>query len=216
VQPATGQDPVLRGVVTRASTSAGTNPRWLFTACGGTVQWPLVDETGHVLEEASAAFGPRSENGEFLEGEGEIRPTDNGPTAILRSLRALAREGMDCRTALRSGDLRISGNEPSWTVILRGKTGRLATMEATLDLALAEPPAPDAGWPLAQNVILLDTSLPDPVRRPLQLRLETGPCYDTMSGARFPYRAVLLWAGVEWIGCGMDGREQLATPQDRQ
>jgi len=208
----TGDDPVIRGRVRRDGQSG-----WQLTLCGDSESRILSDHSAGALEDAIAGLPDAGETGWFVEGVGRFAGESSDAAAILEAPRSVALEGPGCGTALGPGELRVAGNEPGWNLVIRSGGGRLATIDGTWDLALANDDEYEAGWPLTRDVILIGVaSSGGGPAEDVRVRLSDGPCTDTMAGATFPFRATLIWNGEEHAGCAVDGREPLAHPHGGQ
>lgn len=186
----------------------------LFKPCGEPERVQVALDGGGVLEEEFRRSSPSATGTLFTEALGVARTVDGRQFIWLQAIRAAGHEGMGCTMALDAGGLRASGNEPGWSFVFRGEEGRLATIEATRTAVLANPLDRVAGWPLDQDLaFLLGTDAEaDPSAVPaegdtLVLRLSEGPCHDSMSGTRFPFRATVQRAGETRTGCAVDGRD---------
>lgn len=92
-----------------------------------------------------------------------------------------------------------SGNEPGWNVSLDRQTTTLTLVSDygqardTFDYRVASL----KNGSDAQMVLVSDSG-----RRPLELDLRAGACFDDMSGKPWPVKVTLRYGGQEWHGCG--------------
>lgn len=93
-------------------------------------------------------------------------------------------------TAL-GGDLVASTNEPFWQAQVAGQTLTLRGIESERALMISSSRIAGA----TRTVKAADA------RGLLELQVIDAPCQDSMSGARFPYRAVLILDGETFNGC---------------
>jgi uncharacterized membrane protein len=220
-EPHTGSAEVLRGQLWFQD--------WkpvLFQACGSPERIQVALDGGGLMEEEYRKDAPSGSGTYFVEGLGVISEIDGRPLVWIQAVRAIGWEGVGCTMALTAGDLRASGNEPGWSFVFRNGGGRLATIEATRTAALAEPLDRSAGWPVGRDLVfLLDHEVESGEGRPaagsddpgasardtLVVRLSEGPCHDSMSGTRFPFRASVRWTDQARSGCAADGRNPVTT-----
>lgn len=110
-----------------------------------------------------------------------------------------------CLQAFPEGDLEASGNEPFWHLRVEGDEVRVRTpddLDGTLfhDLTWSAVNGPDAGWRAEALRDFVDGI------EYLVLELSETSCVDSMSGARFPWTAVLEEGGHRRYGCAREGR----------
>lgn len=92
-----------------------------------------------------------------------------------------------------------SGNEPGWNVSLDRRTTTLTLVsdygqaEDTFDYRVASV----RNGSDARMVLVSDSG-----RRPLEMDLRAGACFDDMSGQPWPVRVTLRYGSREWQGCG--------------
>jgi uncharacterized membrane protein len=99
---------------------------------------------------------------------------------------------------------RAAGNEPFWSVTVLDGSLRFDApdLEEPLELvatAFRVPGQSGPGWKGEEG------------GRSLQLQLIPGRCWDDMSGAAYPYRAVATLDGRSLEGCGEQGWETVET-----
>jgi uncharacterized membrane protein len=133
----------------------------------------------------------------------------------LVEIRYAVPEGPGCEELLPGGDLVARGNEPFWSLRVQGDRARWITpddMEGAVHAPArwgeASPGSGGrddvAGWTLtAPGIPGWDEEGPG---GPLTLHLTPERCVDTMSGARFPFTALVERDGREWKGCAVEGR----------
>ncbi|GHB22086.1 MliC family protein [Salinicola rhizosphaerae] len=92
-----------------------------------------------------------------------------------------------------------SGNEPGWNVSLDRRTTTLTLVSDygqardTFDYRVASV----KNGSQARMVLVSDSG-----RRPLEMDLRAGACFDDMSGQPWPVKVTLRYGNSEWHGCG--------------
>ncbi len=156
---------------------------------------------------------------DLADGEGEtlLRELGAGERGIaamvrldgnrLQQIRYAGAEGPDCVRLPPEGEVEARGNEPFWFV-------RVADAQV-----VARTPAEPDGVRYRDG----KWSRPDAMRwryearaehaedEQLTLELKEERCVDSMSGARYPFRAVLTRGGSRMEGCALEGRRPPAA-----
>jgi len=125
----------------------------------------------------------------------------------LREIRFAGPSGMRCDRVLAAGEVQAKGNEPFWSAEVDGGEVVVKTPEQQAGVRYAN------GWwthPNPTRWIFQATRQENGNLVRLQLALTESPCFDSMSGARFPYQAVLDRDGVQMKGCALEGRKGIA------
>lgn len=125
----------------------------------------------------------------------------------LREIRFAGPSGMPCARVLAAGEVQAKGNEPFWSAEVDGGQVVVKTPEQQGGVRYAN------GWwthPNPTRWIFQATRQDNGHLGRLQLALTETPCFDSMSGARFPYQAVLDRDGVQMKGCALEGRKGIA------
>lgn len=169
-----------------------------FQACNADDAMPVVDATGEdlvaVVEELG--YGSQAVNAHLvLDGE------------RVSELRIAAPEVPSCLDILPDTELEARGNEPFWNVRIDGSEALFRSPEE-----LAGVRYEDGTWEEAANgwrfrAVRADAASDE------SLTIEFSPdrCIDTMSGARYPFRAVLDRDGSRAEGCALEGRRLWPT-----
>jgi len=125
----------------------------------------------------------------------------------LREIRFAGPSGMPCDRVLAAGEVQAKGNEPFWSAEVDGGEVVVKTPEQQAGVRYAN------GWwthPNPTRWIFQATRQENGHVVHLQLALTETPCFDSMSGASFPYQAVLDRDGVQVKGCALEGRKGIA------
>jgi putative lipoprotein len=183
---------------------AAAGDRLRFFGCGQQGDGILVDDLA---------------NGE---GEALLRELGAGGTRItvllrldgnrIREIRYAGLEGPGCDRLPPDGELEARGNEPFWHVRVDGTQARLTTpeMRGGVEYSHGKWSRPDAGW-------RFEALRTDPTGGSDQLVLELTEerCTDSMSGARYPFKAVLARGGKRAEGCALEGRGAVSAEESR-
>ena len=121
----------------------------------------------------------------------------------LQEIRYAGLEGPGCDRLPPEGDLEARGNEPFWNVRVDGATALLRTP--------MEPDGQtfrDGTWIRVGNgAWRYESHRGDQnARESLTLELTEERCADSMSGARFPFRATVIRNNNRMEGCALEGR----------
>jgi uncharacterized membrane protein len=124
----------------------------------------------------------------------------------LREVRFAAPEGRRCEQLLPEEDLAAMGNEPFWSLRIRGGEARWTTPE-DMDGTAYAPGTWEEGGP-GEWVLTVPPAEgeDDPGEGPVVLRLLTERCVDTMAGSRFPFSARVERGGRTYEGCAVERR----------
>ena len=205
----------------------------LLAACngaGGPAETPAVEQTA-----APAFSAPASTAGRLSMAGGELRfrpcgeaaatavrdlPDGEGSALVqefggdagitvmarveggaIQEIRYAGLDGPDCDRLPPDADVQARGNEPFWRVDVDGSTATLRTPEAIEGIqyfggAWTRPA--DGQW-------RFEATRAEPAGS-LALELTEGRCADSMSGARYPYRAAVTVDGQRMDGCALEGR----------
>jgi uncharacterized membrane protein len=158
--------------------------------------------TWDVHRELAPGMAPYEEVFVVVEGSPANSPQDgfgadyDGAFYVDRVLYA-ASEGWGCNLDLSRFQVRLSGNEPFWTLLITDSTAELSRMDG-----------PGRTW----REILVDTTDAGVRYRSdngesgsLVVDLSDEPCRDSMSGAYHGYSASVVLAGEELTGCAIRG-----------
>ena len=121
----------------------------------------------------------------------------------LREIRFAGPGEIDCAHLLSDGDLKAQGNEPFWSAVVdQGEvTVRTPERQDGVLYGSGRWSHPDSShWRYEAKREGED----------LTLEITQTPCFDSMSGARFPFKAVLIRGGVRVEGCALEGRRAMA------
>lgn len=102
------------------------------------------------------------------------------------------------------GVLEARGNEPFWNLIVEGDTATFRTPEQQDGILFVQghwTRTGDRGWHYEAG---------DSAGTTIRLELTESPCSDSMSGARFPYRAVFTRGNDRYEGCALEGRRAMS------
>jgi uncharacterized membrane protein len=140
---------------------------------------------------------------EFRGGDGEVPVLLRVSEARLIDIRYAAPEGPDCTRLPPPGVVEARGNEPFWSVEVYGDSARLRV------------PLTPGGVVFNRGTWrrLTGGQWAFEARRGqtgseefLELELTESHCADSMSGARYPFRAALIRDGDPARGCAVEGR----------
>lgn len=144
-------------------------------------------------------------------------PVD-GITAIVRldgerlvEIRYAGPERPKCDRFPPAGELEARGNEPFWHVQVRASEAWVYTPQEPGGVVYGGGRWSQSGgqWSYqARHELVTNESA-------ITLEIVDGRCVDTMSGARFPWRARLIRDGNRMEGCALEGRDaqEAATPR---
>jgi uncharacterized membrane protein len=159
-----------------------------FVACG-------VSSDGFPLED-----GTRGEAVTILQ---ELGP--DGVTALVEindnrlvSLHYAAPEGLACDQLPPAVEVEARGQEPFWYVSVSGEVATVKTPEELDGVEYG-----DGQWTIVDNSHWRYEAARE--GEPLVLELARERCMDTMSGARYPLRAMLTRHGIAMHGCALEG-----------
>ena len=173
--------------------------------CGKDESLWAVDSTQLLWDlhaELAPGIGPYEEIFVVVRGSEGDAPSDGfgaeypGSFAVKQVLYA-AGEGFGCDLDLSRFHYRLSGNEPFWTLSIADATGELSRMDAPGQIW--SDLRPDTTG--AAITYMSDGSDSDS----LEISIREEPCRDSMSGAYHGYRASVVVAGEELIGCAIAG-----------
>lgn len=175
--------------------------RLAFEPCETGTSIPLSDRTGgdagRIVDELGYGSG-RVLAAVVLDGDDLVE------------VRHAVPEGRGCRELLPDADLGAWGNEPFWSLRIRGDEARWITPDdmagavhspATWEAATGASPS---GWVLTAPAT--DGWDGEGPGGPLLLRLTSERCVDTMAGSRYPFTARVERDGRTWTGCALEGR----------
>ena len=125
----------------------------------------------------------------------------------LREIRYAGPSEIRCDRVLSEGELAAKGNEPFWSADVDRGEIVVRTPEQPSGVRYANGfwtrPEPDH-W-------IFQASRQDSGRvARLKLEITEILCFDSMSGARFPFRAVLERDGARVTGCALEGKRGMA------
>lgn len=117
----------------------------------------------------------------------------------LEEVRYATLEGRGCARVPIEGDLRAQGNEPFWSLEIDATAARVRTPDRPDGVAYAAGAwSRGARWRYEAQPV-------DGGRARLILELDESRCTDSMSGALYPLRAVLMHGGQRLQGCALEG-----------
>lgn len=202
--PACGSEPTPeeREAALRAGfTAPASTPGFLrldgstltFAPCSGSAT-PVDD-----LPDGSGAALVR----EFGASDGGLLVLARIADGAITEIRYAAPEGPRCTALPPRGDVEARGNEPFWLASVDGPIARYQTpddMDGVIYTGGAwQAPAPGT-WQFTASRADLGTT------ERLTVTIATEPCTDSMSGARFPFRATVVVGDLELSGCALEGR----------
>jgi uncharacterized membrane protein len=122
----------------------------------------------------------------------------------LQEIRYAGAEGSRCDQLPPEGELQARGNEPFWMIRAEGTRARVHTPEEPDGAAYG-----DGTWTRADGLRWRYEARRTRADRleHLTLELTEERCVDSMSGARYPFRAVLTRDGNRMEGCALEGRQ---------
>lgn len=163
-----------------------------FRPCDAAQGSAVEDGTGEDLRQIVEELAPGTDSvNAHLVREGE-RVTE---------LRVAAPEVRSCAEILPGAELEARGNEPFWNVQVTGTRALFRSPEelAGVEYEQGEWQPIDDGWRFQASPVGA------PGARPLTLEVRLGRCSDTMSGARYPFLAVLERDELTAEGCAFEG-----------
>lgn len=165
--------------------------------CAGGEARPVRDETGEDLARLVD---------DLAYGAGEIVVHVVVAGDAIREIRVAVPNEVGCERILPEGELQARGNEPFWGVDVEGGEARFRTPEL-LDGELYH----DGAWREIEGGWRFEAAR-DHVDGMHYLRLDVRPgrCFDSMSGAWYPFVAGLAVGGADYEGCALEGRSRTA------
>jgi uncharacterized membrane protein len=122
----------------------------------------------------------------------------------LLEIRYAGLEGPPCDRLPPDGDLEARGNEPFWSLTVDGSEALLRTPEEPEGVAYSE-----GRWSHPEGTTRRYEARREEesgASETLKLEITEERCMDSMSGARYPFRAVLTRGTVLMKGCAIEGR----------
>lgn len=168
-----------------------------------------------------AGAGTVVEDVESGDGSRLLRELGAGPEGIavlvrlrgsgLQEIRYAGVEGPDCSRLPPGSQVEARGNEPFWFVRVEGDTAQLVTPEIPDGLDFG-----GGGWrrPGENRWRYEAERVQDGNGELLILELNETPCADSMSGARYPFRATVYRNGERLEGCALEGRGAYTVAAD--
>jgi uncharacterized membrane protein len=128
----------------------------------------------------------------------------------VKELRVAAPEAASCRDILSDADFEARGNEPFWNARITGSQAVFRSPEAPEGVAYGE-----GRWRMIEGGWRFDARPTGaPQSSALAVQVYPGRCFDSMSGARYPFRAVLQRDGLQAEGCALEGRGHQPPSRD--
>ncbi len=149
----------------------------------------------------------------------ELGAGENGMAVLVRldrgrlqEIRYAGPEGSRCDQLPPEGEVEARGNEPFWMIRVEGTRARVHTPEEPDGVAYDDGTFTRADGERWRYEARRTTAI-----RVEHLTLEVTEerCVDTMSGARYPFHAVLIRDGNRMEGCALEGRRARATMSGR-
>jgi len=178
-----------------------------FTPCGEERDWWVVDATPDgELRQVYEELASQPYQAIFAEVAGETGPAptegfgaDYDGQLTVRELRRAVLEGPGCGEDISAFAFRALGNEPFWGAVIRDST-----------IVFTQPgDPPRLEFPAVAPEVEADgmswSSATETPAAEIRIELRKARCVDSMSGARFPYRATVVLDGRELTGCGYAG-----------
>lgn len=163
-----------------------------FRPCDAAQGSNVEDDTGEDLRRIVEGLAPGTDSvNAHLVREGE-RVTE---------LRVAAPEVRSCTGILPDAQLEARGNEPFWNVQITGTRALFRSPEELTGVEYEEGvwQRIDGGWRFQASRV------DAPGATPLTLEVRSGRCTDTMSGALYPFRAMLERDDLIAEGCAFEG-----------
>ncbi len=170
-----------------------------FQPCDAASPVAIRDDTGQRL----AALVE-----ELSGGRGSIHAHLVLENGTVRELRVAAPESGSCEGVLPDGEIQARGNEPFWAVTVDGRTAvwRSPDEPDGVEYRGGSWTATSAAWRFqAVRDVAGGTES-------LVVDFREAACADTMSGARYPFRASAARGIAQYEGCGLEGRATVARP----
>jgi uncharacterized membrane protein len=125
----------------------------------------------------------------------------------IREIRYAGPAGIQCDRVLSEGELEASGNEPFWSAEIDHGEIVVRTPEQQDGVHYG-----NGFWtrPESDHWIFQASRQDAGHVARLQLEITETPCFDSMSGARYPFRAVLDRDGARVTGCALEGKNGMA------
>lgn len=198
--PGPDDGPSPESAASIAFTAAPALPGRLRFA-GDTLRFAACDDSGSGIEVRDETAEARSLLQELGAGAAGVTVLVRIVNDRITAIRYAGLEGPDCGRLPPEGDLQASGNEPFWNVHIAGDTAVVRTPDEIdgvryTDGRWSRPP--QGGW-------RFEAAAADGTGT-ITLDVEEARCADSMSGARYPYRAALVRDGRSMSGCAMEGR----------
>lgn len=175
-----------------------------FTACGGDRERWVVDRTGGQLRDTYQALTTQPYQKLFVELRGSAAPTlsegfgaEYDGSLEVYDLRFAAAETRGCSEDLAGLDFVAYGNEPFWSLEIAPEALRLRR------LGSPELRFPQASGPKTGATRTWASRGEDGAS--IEVRLDEQRCIDSMSGARFAFRAWVRLGTETWRGCAREG-----------
>lgn len=193
-----GENPAAAEVAAAESFVRGTilpGDDLRFRSCGQKGSLPLrpVDLfTRNLLDEMTGAGAPV-----YTEFMGRVG--GRVPTMTLTRLIHAALEGRGCEEPAPDYELRAQGNEPFWSVEIRGNTAVWATPGnlGVSEFEIGSRERVGNGWLIVASAA--DTRL--------GISFAGTPCRDSMADAWFGFTVQLEIGDIEYRGCGRSGHD---------
>ncbi len=199
-----------------------TDDEFRFRPCDGAEWWTVVDGTGGEL----ARIPERLESGErpvyahlvFARSDGEedaqpgregarpgeegAQPARGGPGAEVSEIRSAFPEGWGCPDVLPDTEVQARGNEPFWGVDIDGGTARFRTPDEIdgIEYTAGAWRETTDGWRFEAERDFVDGIAY------LTVEITEERCYDSMSGAWYPFASRVSEGGTDYRGCALEGR----------
>jgi uncharacterized membrane protein len=214
----------------------GGNPRnvdlWLVRARGesaggadSTFRAPAAEAGKLVLRAGELWFIPCGTTGEGTrvtdrpdgEAAAAIQDLSGGKRGIMvllrleenriQEVRYAGLEGPGCEQLPPEGTIEARGNEPFWQMQVTGTEAVIRTPEESDGVRYRSGrwtrPSPQL-WRFEA-----ERDLPEQAEK-ITLEVTAASCTDSMSGARYPFRAALTRGIQRWEGCALEGRQAMA------
>lgn len=169
--------------------------RLRFIPCG-------QDGEGQPVEDLASNEG-KTLLREFGAGENGIAVMVRLDGNQVQQIRYAGPEGPGCDRLPPEGDVEARGNEPFWMVRVDGGEATVRTPQAPEGVRYTDgrwAHLNGAQWRYEAQRALGEGA------KPLTLELSEERCIDSMSGARYPFRAILTRDGARMEGCALEGR----------
>ncbi|TVP59710.1 MAG: hypothetical protein EA351_01285 [Gemmatimonadales bacterium] len=171
-----------------------------FRPCDGAEWWTVVDGTDGEL----ARIPERLESGERPVYAHLVfaQPARGGPGAEVSEIRSAFPEGWGCPDVLPDTELQARGNEPFWGVDIDGSTARFRTPDEIdgIEYTAGAWRESSDGWRFEAERDFVDGIAY------LTVEIIEERCYDSMSGAWYPFASRVSEGGTDYRGCALEGR----------